>query len=47
MRESRDSIRFLTNIQVQSHALLPRGFGTSVPFINTNLMSAPVDTLRY
>ena len=30
MRESRDSDRFL---QVQSHALLRRGFGTSVPFI--------------
>ena len=33
MRESRDSVRFLINTQVQSHALLRRGFGTSVPFI--------------
>ena len=30
MRESRDSVRFLVNTQVQSHALLRRGFGTSV-----------------
>ena len=30
MTESRDS---LVNTQVQSHALLCRGFGTSVPFI--------------
>ena len=35
MRESRDSDRFLVNTQVQSHALLRRGFGTSVPFIDT------------
>ena len=34
MRESRDSDRFLVNTQVQSHALLRRGFGTSVPFIH-------------
>ena len=33
MIESRDSDRFLVNTQVQSHALLRRGFGTSVPFI--------------
>ena len=33
MRESRDSDRFLVNTHVQSHALLRRGFGTSVPFI--------------
>ena len=33
MRESRHSDRFLVNTQVQSHALLHRGFGTSVPFI--------------
>ena len=33
MRESRDSVRFLINTQLQSHALLHRGFGTSVPFI--------------
>ena len=33
MRESRDSDQFLVNTQVQSHALLRRGFGTSVPFI--------------
>ena len=32
-RESRDSDRFLVNTQVQSQALLRRGFGTSVPFI--------------
>ena len=32
MRESRVSDRFLVN-KVQSHALLRRGFGTSVPFI--------------
>ena len=32
MRESRDSDRF-SNTHVQSHALLHRGFGTSVPFI--------------
>ena len=30
MRESRDS---LVSTQVQSHALMYRGFGTSVPFI--------------
>ena len=30
MRESRDS---LVDTQVQSHALLRQGFGTSVPFI--------------
>ena len=35
MRESRDGVRFLINTQVQSHALLRRGFGTSVPFIVT------------
>ena len=35
MRESRESDRFLVNTQVQSHALLRRGFGTSVPFIGT------------
>ena len=29
VRESRDSDRFLVNTQVQSHALLHRGFGTS------------------
>ena len=33
MGESRDSDRFLVNTQIQSHALLRRGFGTSVPFI--------------
>ena len=33
MRESRDSGRVLVNTQVQSHALLRREFGTSVPFI--------------
>ena len=33
MRESRDNDRFLVNTQVQSHALLRRGFSTSVPFI--------------
>ena len=33
VRESRDSVRFLINTQVQSHALLHQGFGTSVPFI--------------
>ena len=33
VRESRDSDLFLVNTQVQSHALLRRGFGTSVPFI--------------
>ena len=27
MRESRDSVRFLVNTQVPSHALLRRGFG--------------------
>ena len=32
MRESRVSDEFLVNSQVQSHALLCRGFGTSVPF---------------
>ena len=35
MRESRNSDRFLVNTQVQSHALLCRGFGTSVPFITS------------
>ena len=33
MRESRDSVRFVINTQVQSHSLLRQGFGTSVPFI--------------
>ena len=33
MRESRDSDRFQVNVQVQSHALLRQGFGTSVPFM--------------
>ena len=33
MGESRDSDLFLVNTQVQSHALLRRGFGTSVLFI--------------
>ena len=33
MKESRDSVRFVIKAQVQSHALLYRGFGTSVPFI--------------
>ena len=33
MRESRDHDQFLVNTQVQSHALLHRGFGASVPFI--------------
>ena len=33
MRQSRDSDWFLVNTQVQSHVLLRRGFGTSVPFI--------------
>ena len=33
MRESRDCDQFLVNTQVQSHALLRRGFGTSVPFM--------------
>ena len=33
MRESRDSVRFVIKTQVQSHALLRQGFGTSVPFI--------------
>ena len=32
-QESRDSVWFLINTQVQSHVLLRRGFGTSVPFI--------------
>ena len=31
--ESQDGDRFLVNTQVQSPALLRRGFGTSVPFI--------------
>ena len=34
MRESQDSVWFLINTQVQSHALLRRGFGNSVPFIS-------------
>ena len=33
MRQSPDSDLFLVNTQVQSHALVRRGFGTSVPFI--------------
>ena len=40
MRESRDSDRFLVNTQVQSHALLRRGFSTSVPFIYQGLVFA-------
>ena len=35
LRESRDSVRFLVNTHVQSHAQLRRGFGTSVPFITS------------
>ena len=37
IRESQVSDRFLVNTQVQSHALLRRGFGTSVPFIHVVL----------
>ena len=44
MRESRDSVRFLINTQVQSHALLRRGFGTSVPFILTRTWSGCTTT---
>ena len=36
MRESRDS---LVNTQIQSHALLRRGFGTSVPFMVVVVLS--------
>ena len=39
MRESRDSDRF-SNTHVQSHALLRRGFGTSVPFIAVSVGGA-------
>ena len=35
MRELRDGVRFLINKQIPSHAVLHRGFGTSVPFILT------------
>ena len=35
IRESQDGVRFLVNTQVQSHPMLRRGFGTSVPFIVT------------
>ena len=35
MIESRDSVRFVINTQVQSHALLCQGCGTSVPFIGS------------
>ena len=38
MRESQDSDRFL---QVQSHTLLHRVFGTSVPFIRVSVPQAP------
>ena len=41
IRESRDSDGFLVNTQVQSHALLRRGFGTSVPFILHSVLSQP------
>ena len=37
MRESRDSDRFLVNTRVQSHALLHRGFGTSVHIMHACL----------
>ena len=43
MRESRDSDWFLVNTQVQSHALLRRGFGTSVPFIHEALIATSYD----
>ena len=43
MRESRDSDRFLVNTQVQSHALLRRGFGTLVPF--SSLVNVDLSTL--
>ena len=36
-KHERVSDRFLVNTQVLSHALLRRGFGTSVPFICANL----------
>ena len=36
MRESRDS---LVSTQLQSHAVMRRGFGTSVPFISLALKS--------
>ena len=42
MGESRVSDRFLVNTQVQSHALLRRGFGTSVPFIVYIVYMTPV-----
>jgi len=38
IRESRDGVRFLVNTQVQSHPMLRRGFGTSVPFIVTEVV---------
>ena len=41
IRESRDSVRFLVNTQVQSHALLHQGFGTSVPFIFSGTEARP------
>ena len=45
MRESQDSDRFLVNTQVQSHALLCQGFGTSVPFID-NVASLAKEPFR-
>ena len=38
IRESRDGVWFLVNTQVQSHPMLCRGFGTSVPFIVTEVV---------
>ena len=42
-RQSRDSDQFLVNTQVQSHALLPLVFGTSVPFITIAAETFPLE----
>ena len=42
MRGSRDS---LVSTQVQSHALMRRGFGTSVPFIVVFVFVVVVDVV--
>ena len=38
MRESQDSDRFIVNTQVQSHALLHRGFGTFITSVSLDYL---------
>ena len=47
MRESRDSDQFLVNTQVQSHALLRRGFGTSVPSFRNHPFEHSLESAKH